>query len=188
VAKIVLVHGFNVRDGGASTVDKLAPYLEAAGHEVETDEADYGYYSLLKVRLKKHSAVLRIAGALEDADVIISHSNGSNYANKALKLLSRRRRYYREIRLSPALNRKTSTHASKCWVFHTKTDWAVRISSFIPFHPWGRQGAYGYKNGDTRMENIDCTDIIKRHSDWFIPGNAEWTAKFILDLIDETCD
>ena len=131
--KVVLIHGFNVRDGGANTVDRLAPYLEAAGHEVEIDEADYGFYNLFKVRFRKHSAVLRIAGALDSADWVISHSNGSNYANKALKLLTRRNRPIREIRLSPALNRKTGTHADKCFVFHTKTDWAVKISSFLPF-------------------------------------------------------
>ena len=185
MAKILLIHGFNVKDGGANTVDKLAPYLEAAGHEVDKDEADYGYYSLTMVRLQKHKAIARIAGALESADVVISHSNGANYAHKALNLLARRDRSYQEIRLSPALNRKTgiSDNVSRCAVFHTKTDMAVRVSSYLPCHPWGRQGAYGYEGKDPRITNIDGTDVIKGHSDWFKPEYIEWVAQEILRLI-----
>ena len=194
--RIVLVHGFRVFDSGAGTVDKLAPYLRGAGHEVETDEADYGPFGLWAVRFRKHSAVLRIAGALESADVVISHSNGANYTNKALKLLRHKGRNVREIRLSPALNRKTGTYADKCWVFHTCSDWAVRLSSYIPFHPWGRQGAWGFKCDQKRhdhaqnrydcskVENIDHSDIIKGHSDWFKGLNTRWIAKEILELIE----
>jgi hypothetical protein len=185
--KIVLVHGFNVRDAGKNSIDKLAPYLEAAGHEVETDAADYGHYSLFMVRFRKHKAVLRIANALKDADVVVGHSNGANYVRKALKLLKRRNQRYLEIRISPALNRRagTSPNVINCWVMHTKSDWAVRIASWIPFgHPWGRQGSHGYKGKDPLMENIDRTDIIKGHSDWFKPEYVEWVASDILELIE----
>jgi hypothetical protein len=182
----VLVHGFNVRDAGAGSIDKLAPFLKEAGLHVETDSADYGYFSLFMVRFRKHSAVARIAAAIEAADVIVCHSNGANYAHKALRLLERRDRRYTEVRLSPALNRRTGTtsNVDRCFVFHTKTDWAVRIASWIPFgHPWGRQGAHGYKGNDSRIENIDATDIIKRHSDWFKPNYIRWVAKEIIGLI-----
>lgn len=180
--KIVLIHGFNVKDGGARTVDRLAPYLEAAGHEVETDQADYGYYNLFKVRMRKHSAVRRIANALLDADAVISHSNGSNYEYKALKLLAHKDRIYQAVRLSPALNRSTGVpvNVSQCTVFHTKTDKWVWLSGLLLFHPWGRQGQKGYIGEDARVRNWPVSDIIKGHSDYFTDENIEFIADEIL--------
>jgi len=180
--KIVLIHGFNVRDGGKNTIDKLAPYLEAAGHEVERDEADYGHFGLFMVRLRKHSAVRRIVKALETADVVVDHSNGANYENKALELLHHHARRYQVIRLSPALNRKTSAAANvtACTVFHTRTDFWVWLSGFLPLHPWGRQGQLGYKGADERMHNRDFSDLVKGHSDYFKDENVEFVAKEVL--------
>ena len=36
--KFVLVHGFNVKDGGKNTVDQLAPFILNASHTVDLDE------------------------------------------------------------------------------------------------------------------------------------------------------
>ena len=33
--KFVLVHGFNVKNKGATTVDRLAPFITGAGYEVD---------------------------------------------------------------------------------------------------------------------------------------------------------
>lgn len=188
--RVILVHGFNVRDGGAGTVDKLKPHLEAAGFEVDTDQADYGYFSLFMVRFAKHPAVRRIAQAIIDAlmdghDVlVISHSNGANFANKALKLVTKRLVLgAREVRLSPALNRSTATESARCWVFHTRTDFWVWLSGFLLFHPWGRQGQKGYKGPDPRMENWDMSDIIQGHSDYFTDDNVEFIANEIIEAI-----
>jgi len=184
--KIVLIHGFNVKDGGANTVDRLAPGLIKAGHYCEMDEADYGFFNLWKVRFRKHSAIVRIAKACETADVVIDHSNGANFENKALKLLDHHDKEYIVIRLSPALNRKTSAanNVVHCSVFHTKTDFWVWLSGFIPFHPWGRQGQFGYKGSDIRMENRDVTDIIRKHSDYFKDENVDRVVKEILHIME----
>lgn len=180
--KIVLVHGFNVRDGGENTVDRLAPFLVKAGHMVEKDSADYGYFSLWMVRLRKHSAVLRIAKALEGADAVVSHSNGCNYEDKALKLLEHRGKTYKVIRLSPALNSKqrVPVNVSKGWVFFTKTDFWVWVSGLLPWHPWGRMGQKGYTGMDGQLVNRDFSDMIKKHSDWFTDANVEFIAKEII--------
>jgi hypothetical protein len=184
--KIVLVHGFNVRDGGQRTVDRLAPYLVKAGHTVDKDNADYGFFSLWMVRLKKHSAVLRIAKAIENADAVISHSNGSNYTNKALRQLEWHQKTYRVVRLSPALNSggRVPSNISKGWVFHTRSDFWVWMSGLIPWHPWGRMGQKGYKGDDSRLVNRDFTDLIKRHSDWFTDDNVEFIAKEIILVLE----
>ena len=186
--KIVLIHGFNVKDGGRNTVDKLAPHLREAGYTVETDEADYGFFSLWMVRFAKHSAVLRIANALKSADIVISHSNGSNYENMALRLLDQHKKEYVSFRLSPALNRKTPYPVSvkRGFVFHTMSDFWVWVSGFLPFHPWGRMGQRGYSGQDSRIINRDFTDLIRGHSDWFKNGNAKFVASEILTALEES--
>lgn len=184
--RIVLVHGFNVRDGGAKTVDRLAPYLHDAGHEVDIDDADYGPFSLWDVRFRKHKAVVRIARALESADAVVSHSNGANYEHKALRLLPPEPKK-RVVRLSPAVD--VNTGVAPCvnygHVFHTRTDLAVWASRLLLFHPWGQQGRKGYLGNDRRVRNIDFSDIVKGHSDWFNDDNVEFVARAILRALEE---
>lgn len=186
--RIVLVHGFNVRDGGARSIDKLAPFLRAAGHEVDVDEADYGWFSFLAVRLRKHSAVVRIARALERSDAVVSHSNGSNYEDKALRILPDVPQKYRVVRLSPALgsSRGVAENVRRGWVFHTRSDWIVWLSGFLLFHPWGRQGWRGYRGEDSRIENVDLSDAVDGHSDWFDDEKIEFIAGRILKLLEGT--
>ena len=186
--KIVLVHGFNVRDGGSETVDRLADYLEEAGHQVESDQADYGFFSLWMVRFRKHSAVLRIAEAIQDADAVVSHSNGANYAHKALKLVQHNDRQYLEVRLSPALNRSTAAApgVTQCTVFHTLTDFWVWLSGFLPWHPWGRQGQRGYKGPDDRMRNWNMSDIVRGHSDYFTDENVKYISSEVLLALESS--
>ena len=182
MTKVILVHGFNVRDGGKGTVDKLAPYLIKAGYYCDIDEADYGFLGLLAVRLRKFSAVRRIATALDTADVVITHSNGANFANKALKLREFHDQRYKVVSLSPALNSKARVpkNVEKGFVYYTRNDFWVWVSGFIPFHPWGRQGWHGYRGDDPRVVNRDCSDLIKSHSDWFADENIEFIADEII--------
>ena len=181
--KIVLVHGFNVRDGGASTVDKLTPYLEQQGHQIDKDDADYGFFSLWMVRFRKHKAILRIAEALKEADVVIAHSNGANYVLKALKFVHPPKQV---IFLSPAANRrsKVPVSATKVDVFHTRTDFWVFLSGFLPFkHPWGWMGLKGTKGNDPRITNHDYTDIVKSHSDWFDDAHVATIARAVAAVL-----
>lgn len=184
--RIVLIHGFNVRDGGAQTIDKLRPYLEQAGHEVECDAADYGFFGLWAVRFRKHGAVLRIANALKKADAVIDHSNGANFEHKALSLIEQHGGHYKVVRLSPALNRSTAAAANvdHCTVFYTRTDFWVWVSGFLRFHPWGRQGQRGYQGTDTRMRNRDMSDLIQGHSDYFRDENVEFIANEVLIALE----
>ena len=54
-----LVHGFNVKDAGAGTVDRLVPHLTHAGFKCI--ELDYGYFNLLRVRLCNKAVARTIA-------------------------------------------------------------------------------------------------------------------------------
>ncbi len=169
----VLVHGFNVKNAGATTVDQLASYIRDAGHTVDVDEGDYGYFNIWMIRLfrRGHRArvLYRLAKAFETADVIITHSNGANFTTKAMDMLDSEYNNTKiVIHISPALNRKTLIpQAIKAQlVLHTPKDWAVRLSSYIPWFPWGRMGAFGYKGEDNRNTNLEDS-LVKSHSAWF---------------------
>lgn len=182
--KICLIHGFNVKDGGAHTVDMLAPYLEARGHEIDKDEADYGYHNLIKVRFYSKAAVKRIAGAMEKADVALTHSNGANYAMQAAYLISSP---IIIVHVSAALNRKVNIPAvvSHMRVMYSNNDKAVKFSRILRFgHPWGAMGAYGYEGEDTRAVNEDHTAEINGHSDWFTKEKAPRTANQVADILE----
>jgi len=180
--RIVLIHGFNDKSGGEDNIDKTKPLLEALGYEVEKDDADYGYYSLAMVRFRKQSAVLRIISALKDADVVVTYSNGANYAMKALKLINRRMLL---IHCSPALDAKAEfpEAISYAWVLHIKSDWTVWMAKAIPFSTWGNMGAVGYKGTNPLVTNVDFTDIAKHHGGMFKDDVLEYTVQKIDELI-----
>lgn len=173
VTKVCLVHGFNVKDAGAGTVDQLAPFIIRSGYEVDCDETDYGYFGLLDVRLRngkrRQKVLYRLARAFESADIIITHSNGANFTHQALDMLPDTFVNSKlVIHISPALDRDASIPNSvrKALVLHTPHDKWVRLSTYLPGHPWGRMGAYGYDGTDKRVTNRNCPEI-EGHSDWF---------------------
>lgn len=187
----VSVHGFNVKDKGARTVDKLTPCLTQRGFTIDSDECDYGYFGLFAVRLfskkRREQVIQRLQRAFEKADFIVTHSNGANFATQALNRMPRRyRRTKLVIHISPALDRNTDVPFSvkKQLVLHTPHDMAVRISSYLPFgHPWGRMGAFGH-TGHPLNKNIEMA-WVKGHSDWFLPDHRTTTCTTIYKFVEE---
>jgi len=182
--KIVLVHGFNVKDKGRNTVDRLAPYIKAAGHQVDLDQGDYGYFNLWMIRLfksyLKSRVIYRLARAFEDADIIITHSNGANFTTQALDLLPAKMNNTKKvIHISPALNSNTSIPeaVSHQLVLFTPHDFWVKLSSYLPFHPWGRMGARGYTGSSNKNYNLEDKSI-KGHSDWFTVEHVRMTWQY----------
>lgn len=167
--KIVIVHGFNVSDGGKGSIDRLAPWLREKypGAFVDTDSADYGLHRLLKVRFFWRTAVKRIAATLNDADMVITHSNGANYTMKAIRKHVQNDKLH-VIHISPALNRKQRLRKlvfRKMDTFHSDGDFWVKLAGWLPFHSWGPAGAKGIKTDDPRHDNHHLKD--PSHSGWF---------------------
>jgi hypothetical protein len=189
--KIVLVHGFNVRDGGRYTVDMLAPLIRNAGFSIDLDEGDYGFFNIWMIRFRKSRTRQRVlhklAKAFETADVIITHSNGANFTTQALDMMGTE--YNNKllvIHISPALDRNTEipNAVRHQLVLHTPHDKAVRLSSWLWFHPWGRMGAKGYNGTDNRNTNIEVT-AVKGHSAWFKIEQVVRTWKRCANFIKE---
>jgi hypothetical protein len=181
--RVVLVHGFNVRDAGKRTIDTLAEHLEALGHTVDTDTADYGWHSLFIVRFFFKDAVNRIADAIESADAVVTHSNGANYTTKALRKV---RNKTTVIHLSPALNSKTEIPDSvrSMHVFRTSNDTTVKWAKWLLWHPWGAMGARGYRGRDFRAHNYDYTDRVNGHSGWFNGDNPKYFAGQVSEILE----
>ncbi len=174
--KVVLVHGFNVRDGGKHSIDQLEPFIKETGHVVDVDEGDYGYFNIWMIRFSRSKTrrrvIHRLANTFESADVIITHSNGANFTHQALDLLAPSHNNTKlVIHISPALDTDAEIpQATKHQlVMHTPHDKAVKASSWLWFHPWGRMGAKGYTGSDNRNTNHK-DKTVKGHSHWFRQG------------------
>lgn len=172
--KAVLVFGMYTRDKGARTVDRFIPELEELGYAIDKDEADYEFLTLVEAWFKdKESIIQRLQYAFEDADIIITHSRGAKFAMAALYRMHQRLDGGRRklFHFSPSLRCRTRVPLSvdRMYVFHTRRDWIIRLSRFLP--SFGAMGAFGYK-GDGPVTNIDETQDIAGHSNWFVGENA----------------
>ncbi len=170
MAHIILIHGFNVKDGGRGTIDTMAEPLVAMGHSVDKDTADYGWHWLFKVRFNHKKDVKRIAGALLHADVAYTHSNGGNYFNEACGLLHQEHpeKKLKVVHFSPAIDRDAEIPAcvTKMVIFSTPHDDAVKWAKMLLFHSWGDAGRVGYTGSDKRG-STKRRSAVKAHSDWF---------------------
>ena len=179
----ILIPGYNDASEGRRNIDKLRPYLEALGHTVDTDSADYGWFGLLMVRFRKHSVVLRIVRAVQSAQaegkqvVVVGYSNGANYALRATRLLTGAP--IGLFLVHPALPAKAEFPEviSRVWIVLTRSDWIVRLATWTNWLTgWGRMGYTGYRGEDPRAKNLDYTDVAKGHGGSFKDEVVEWFA------------
>lgn len=156
-----LIHGFNVWDGGAATVGTLAPFFAAQG--VTPVSIDYGHFGLIQTKLfntrvaEKVNAAIRAASVSYDHVLLVGHSNGCAVIDAA----SRRPGFKAAgfIYINPALRRDRTLAPGVDFlhVWHSPSDWVVRIARRLPFaRNWGAMGAHGYQGvPDPRIENFN---------------------------------
>lgn len=173
--KAVLVHGMFTKDGGKSSIGRLAPALEAQGFEVAL--VNCGWWGLLRVlfgdRFRTDKKVLH---AVWDADLVIAHSRGAVVTHRALSLLPVTQRKRVLALFSPALNNDIGPPASvdHRFVYFSEKDKLVKLSTYIPFRMMGRLGATGFQGQHPRNTDINETFRIgSDHSGWFKGLNAE---------------
>lgn len=168
-----LVHGFNVRDQGMNTTDRLRPYINDAGMNV--CDHDYGWMGLVGVRIFNKRIAEEIANCARKGDIGIGHSNGCTIlslaadAGAALTGL---------ILINPALPPERAFAPQLEWihVYYSSGDTAVQAARALQVLPWnwsvwgakpqwGNMGATGYRGEDPRV----CSFLTgeHRHSDIF---------------------
>lgn len=200
---VFLLHGFNIFDGGKSTMGKLVPFLETDGFE--THEMTYGYFGLLSTRFLNDNVARDLAARVLRSQllwpnrsiVVMGHSNGCTIIHLAAKLYGME--VEKAVFLMPALVHTTarSPKIAQRLVFHSMGDWPTRWSRWLPsaeFRPWGSMGHSGFFGSDHGTENYDVEalwngreviDYSTRfgHSTMFEDTFIEYFADFIGDNI-----
>lgn len=160
--KAYLLHGFNVKDRGAGSVDKLFPYLVQAGYEPV--ELDYFRKGRIGVRLCNKGMANIIAQTVEPGSIAIGHSNGCAIIHMATHFGAG---FSQVVYINPALNNDLvpGAQVGKFHVWHSPSDKAVRLAKFIPGSLWGNMGAVGYRGDDMRAANYNKEDDYAMSSD-----------------------
>lgn len=147
------IHGFNVRDLGEGSTDRLLPYL------TDSRDYDYGYVGLLKLRCVNRDTVEALARQVQPGDAVVAHSNGCLIAWQ----LAQRVRLGAVVCINPALRRDTlwpddlpvlCIANRKDWVVQLGRMWG-RLASFGGLYPhgWGAAGRYGFTSGQPLVKN-----------------------------------
>jgi hypothetical protein len=186
-----LIHGFNVGDGGRSTVGTLAPFFVERG--VTPIVVNYGHFGLLQTKFfnprvaKKVADAVRAANLYYDYVYVVGHSNGCAIAD----LASREEGFHCEgfSYINPALRRDQPLQSSvgRLDVWHSPSDLPVKVAKLLPFRgSWGAMGSTGYQGGgDQRIRNFnkeeDYSVESSSHSDVFDLDKRPFFGPLIVD-------
>jgi len=158
--KYVSFHGFNVSDGGASTVGKLDEFLD-------TIPVKYGWMWRVRVRLCNKSIAETVASLVSGKCIAVAHSNGALIAVQAVEAGAK---FDKLVLINPALDVNYKfPEGQRVDVYHTPEDRATLLARFIPLSDWGAMGRYGYKGNNPLVHNYNSEKLFgsKKHSDVF---------------------
>ena len=172
----LLIHGFNVWDGGRATIGKLQPLLVAQG--ISCILVNYGYLGLAGTYAKNKKIARNVTLSLKAAKLAgyqvtaFGHSNGCAILDIATHTY--KAPLHKAVYINPALDkdRERSSTVDFIDVWHSESDKPVKWSKHLPFHPWGEMGAVGYQGPpDESVRNFDKQHgyqlSSKAHSDVF---------------------
>ena len=183
--KCHLVHGYEVSDGGARTIDRLIPQLNYVG--ISVVQHDYGRFGIRAVLRKNKIIAKKVKAKLKPNDSAIGHSNGCAILVKALQ---KGAVIDKLILINPALDKHFEFPAgvNEIHVFHNKYDKAVVAAKWLRklvfwrnTFLWGEMGNTGYKGDDNRVTNHV---LGKGHSAPFNNRNIESFSIMITDIIN----
>ena len=183
--KCHLVHGFNVKDCGAKTIDRLIPYLNY--DEVSVVQHDYGHLNIWGVLRKNKYIAEDMAPKLHKLDVAIGHSNGCAILVKSLQQGAK---VDKLILIAAALdkNYEFPEGVNEIHVFYSENDktvvmakWLRKLVFWRNTFLWGEMGHTGYKGNDPRVTNHRLTTS---HSKMFSNRNIEGFSKQVTDIIN----
>ena len=186
---IYLIHGFNVRDDGADTVDTIRSYLEIAGEEVT--DIDYGHFHRIRVRMCNKGLALALSKLVEPGSTCIAHSNGGALAYLACEFGAP---FKNVILVNPALDadKAIADQVDNVQVWFSPHDKWTNLAKYIPFSTLGAQGRKGYTGKeDSRYEQFNQDQIFGRLKDehsgiWHSDKTRRYFAEKVLKLIKES--
>jgi len=153
-----LVHGFNVSDDGARTIDRLGPWLRNAGWTV--GQVDYGWRFLLGVWIGNPKEAEQFAALVRPGDIACGHSNGCTIIHRAT--VDHGAALDRVVYINPALGvrRAPGKNVRRAHVFYAPDDKAVLAARLVPSSLWGSMGRDGYQGDDPRVRNHDLHALL----------------------------
>lgn len=185
----ILVHGFNVRDGGRDTVGTLRDYFTVRGYDVVI--VRYGLFGFVRIYAKNNKVAKQVAEIAENAKlkgyhvVALGHSNGCDILHRAKTNFKAPIDFLSFI--NPALE-KGIFPGAQADVWFNEDDTPVKFAKFLPKHPWGEMGATGYRGKVSMVNNHNCKKdypvVVSGHSDIFAPEKV----CFYGPTIAESCD
>ena len=191
---VILIHGFNVTDGGADTIRKLKPYYIRKGAHVIS--LKYGWFGLLQARFCNEEVSENLTRLItKQANryhriIVIGHSNGCAIAH--LASYKGTQPIHRFVYINPALKKDyvPDSCVAKIDVWYNQHDSAVLWSKLLFWRaserPWGLMGRTGYVGRDPRFVNFnsarDFTTIAKGHSAVFSKKNISFFGPLIVDV------
>ena len=187
----ILIHGFNVWDGGRATVGRLAPFFNARG--IPHFAVNYGHFGLLETRLKNIRVAKRVAlacrAAAEQKVIVVGHSNGCAIAHLAASEFDAK--IDKAVYINPALEKtmRLPPTVAALDVWHSPSDRPVRLSKWLlpsRMRPWGEMGATGYQGvEDSRITNFNKQENYRvqssEHSDVFTLSKLPYFGPVIAD-------
>lgn len=153
---VILVHGFNVWDGGKRTVGRLRPYFE--DRDCDVVDYRYGWVGILGATFGLEKQARQLTALCRPGCVVVGHSHGCNVAHEAIWNYAPVRR---AIFIAPALDRDAAlppggrTGLDSVDVWHSRHDKPVWASRILPWNKWGWMGVTGYVGEDSRYVNLD---------------------------------
>lgn len=181
---VILLHGFNVFDGGRKTVGRLAPFYDPVKFEVEV--MNYGYFGLLSTRYLNDNVAEKLAGKVRKALAqgrqvhLVGHSNGCTIIHLASHLDEPLGQVTTTTFINPALRRDAILPAGlgKVYVYYAPSDLPVKLAKFLfvpaKFRPWGEMGAYGVSVPKEGVMNINMDVRMTELTHWHTGFYEEW--------------
>lgn len=186
LGRVVLIHGVRLKSKEKNELKRLAPAFREAGFSVIVPS--YGYMPAFLVGLFQwldNRIADSMASFICENDILLGHSNGGTL----VYLISQQVRLRGAILVNAALEVNDVPNAQFVHVYYNNGDIVAKLSSIIPFHPWGEMGGVGYQGNDPRVLNIDQANpphpdlpSLDGHSDIFNPGKTTPWAKYMANL------
>ena len=158
--KVYLIHGFNIKDDGATTTGTIKTLLENHGFNVT--EIRYGFFHRIRVRLCNKGLAHVIADLVEPGSTCIAHSNGAAIAYLACEYGAP----FKNVTLvNPALDKtlQLADQVENIQVWYAPHDKWTGLAKYIPNSVWGAMGRVGYKGPpDDRIIQYNEEEILGR--------------------------
>jgi len=162
--RLVLIHGYNISDGGESTTGRLYEWAEKYGF-TDIHEFKYGRFDLIKVAWNSKKVARDLADLIGDKPtVVIAHSHGNVIADLAATEFKAPIIYHIGINAALSVNADFAQQVRKMDNYFTPGDRVVTFSkwwrrlrgplAWIRPNYWGEAGRKGIKITDENKDQV----------------------------------